>query len=93
MNITKAKKAEKGKRKRIQLTPRGQLHNETIYGRIRQYATKEEKVNASFTEDKIMTVACKRYREALLVRLRQHDGDAKKALYRQKQPCKDSFIY
>lgn len=47
VNITKAKKAEKGKRKRIQLTPRGQLHNETIYGRIRQYATKEEKVNAS----------------------------------------------
>lgn len=79
VNITKAKKAEKGKRKKIQLTPRGQLHNETIYGRIKQYATKEEKVNASFTEDKIITVACKRYREALLVRLRQHDGDAKKA--------------
>lgn len=36
-------------------------------------------MNASFTEDKIITVACKRYREALLVRLRQHDGDAKKA--------------
>lgn len=79
VNITKAKKAEKGKRKKIQLTPRGQLHNETIYGQIKQYATKEEKVNASFTEDKIMTVACKRYREALLMRLRQHDGDAKKA--------------
>lgn len=79
INVTKTKKTKKGIRKTIQLTPRGQLHNETIYGRIKRYAVKEEKVNASFTEDKIMTVACKRYREALLTRLKQYDGNAKKA--------------
>lgn len=79
VNITRAEKAEKGKHKRIQLTPRGKLHNETIYSRIKQYVTKEEKVNASFTEDKIMTVACKCYREALIGRLRQYEGNSKKA--------------
>lgn len=76
INVTNAKG---GGHRKVQLTPRGQLHNETIYGSIRRYATKEEKVNASFTEDKIMTVADKRYREALLERLRLCYGDPKKA--------------
>ena len=76
VNITKTKN---GKHKKVQLTPRGQLHNETIYGCIRRYAAKEEKVNASFTEEKIMTVADKRHREALLKRLKQCYGDPKKA--------------
>ena len=61
------------------LTPRGQLHNETVYGLRHRYVTREEKVNASFTLDKIMTVASKEYREALLERLAQYGGDAKKA--------------
>ena len=60
-------------------TPRGQLHLETVYGNSKQYSTKEEKVNASFSSDKIMTVANKRHRGALLARLAQFDGDAKKA--------------
>ncbi len=76
INVTKKKT---GKNKKVQLTPRGQLHLETVYGNSKQYSTKEEKVNASFTSDKIMTVANKRYREALLARLAQFDGDAKKA--------------
>lgn len=62
-----------------QLTPRGQLHKETIYGSIRRYATKEERVNGSFTLEKIATVADRRYREALIARLAAFDGDAKKA--------------
>ncbi len=68
-----------GTNKKVQLTPRGQLHNETVYGRIRQYATKEEKVGSNFDYAKIETVATKRYREALLNRLFEFDGDAKKA--------------
>ena len=72
-------KVKNGVKKKVQLTPRGQLHNETIYGCIRRYDTKEEKVNASFNEEKIMTVADKRYRDALLERLRMCRGDAKKA--------------
>ncbi len=63
----------------MQLTPRGQLHNETIYGKIKQYATKEERVNASFTEEKIATVANQKYRMALLERLKRYNGNSKKA--------------
>lgn len=73
-------KCAKGKTKTtLQLTPRGQLHNETIYGRIRQYSTKEERVGSAFNAEKIATVANKRLREALAARLRQFDGDPKKA--------------
>lgn len=73
-------KCAKGKTKTtLQLTPRGQLHNETIYGRIRQYATKEERVGSAFNAEKIATVANKRLREALAARLRQFNGNPKKA--------------
>lgn len=72
-------KTRDGKRRNVQLTPRGQLHKETIYGRIKRYAVKEEKVNASFDEQKIATVANKCYRMALLERLKQYGGNVKKA--------------
>lgn len=60
-------------------TPRGQLHLETIYGSSKRYATKEEKINASFTIEKIEAVANKRYRDALMSRLQQFGGDPKMA--------------
>ena len=75
-----ATKMKVGKHKKVQLTPRGQLHLETVYGSSKYYVAKEEKINASFTVEKIQTVAIHRYREALLARVRQFDGDAKKAL-------------
>ncbi len=68
-----------GANKKKQLTPRGQLHLETVYGSIQQYATKEEKVNATFNEEQILKVAKKAYREALLNRLTEFDNDPKKA--------------
>lgn len=76
INISKKKS---GVNKKVQLTPRGQLHLETIYGSSKRYVTKEEKVNASFDAEKIQMVASERYREALLHRLNQFGGDAKKA--------------
>ncbi|MDY4512740.1 MAG: type II CRISPR RNA-guided endonuclease Cas9 [Paludibacteraceae bacterium] len=60
-------------------TPRGQLHNDTNYGRIKQSATKIEKVGSAFDAEKIATVTCQRYREALLLRLAEYGGDAEKA--------------
>jgi CRISPR-associated endonuclease Csn1 len=75
-NITKIKGSTNEK---IQLTPRGQLHKETVYGKLQQYATKEEKVSASFTKEYILKVAKKDYREALLKRLEENDNDPKKA--------------
>ncbi|MFV8337174.1 type II CRISPR RNA-guided endonuclease Cas9 [Flavobacterium sp. RSP29] len=75
-NITKSKGSSNEK---TQLTPRGQLHKETVYGKLQQYATKEEKVSASFTKEYISKVARKQYREALLNRLEDNDNDPKKA--------------
>lgn len=75
-NITKIKG---GAIEKTQLTPRGQLHKETVYGKLQQYTTKEEKVNANFTLDYIEKVAKKIYREALLKRLEENGNDAKKA--------------
>ncbi len=78
ININVSKK-QNGVNKKIQLTPRGQLHLETVYGSIKQYVSKEEKVNASFTKEQIEKVAKKSYREALLARLAEFDNDPKKA--------------
>ena len=75
-NITKT---GKGTKTTIQLTPRGELHEATIHGKIRRYATEKEKVSKSFTAEEIATVACKRYREALLKRLEEFGGDPDKA--------------
>jgi CRISPR-associated endonuclease Csn1 len=70
---------EHGVNKKKQLTPRGQLHLETIYGSMQQYVSKDEKVNASFNEEMIAKVAKKAYRLALLNRLKEFDNDPTKA--------------
>lgn len=61
------------------LTPRGQLHLETVYGSIKRYKTTESKVGGNFDEATINKVAKKKYREALLKRLGEFDNDPKKA--------------
>ena len=77
-NINKIK-TKGGVKSVVQLTPRGQLHKEFIYGRIWQYVTKEELIGSTFDEAKIMTVANAAYRTALLDRLHQYDDDPCKA--------------
>lgn len=64
---------------KIAETPRGQLHLETIYGASKKYETKLEKINATFSEEKIQTVANKKFRDALLTRLSEFDNNPKKA--------------
>jgi CRISPR-associated endonuclease Csn1 len=76
INIT-AKRG--GTNKKTQQTPRGQLHNETIYGSQKRYIVKEETVNARFDEAKILTVTKPAYKDALLKRLRENGNDPKKA--------------
>ncbi len=61
------------------LTPRGQLHLETVYGSIKQYETSILKVGSNFNEEMILKVAKKIHREALLARLNEFDNDPKKA--------------
>lgn len=77
-NINKAKRGKEHQSK-VQLTPRGQLHNETVYGSIQRYATKLEKVGGNFDYAQIEKVANRKYREALRKRLDAFNGDAKKA--------------
>lgn len=79
LNVNKVHKPKGGTYTKVQLTPRGQLHNETIYGSRREYATKEETVGSAFDVEKIATVCKAIYREALLWRLNEFGGDPKKA--------------
>ena len=76
VNTTKTKG---GVNKKVELTPRGRLHEETIYGSSKEYDTQLVKVGASMTLEQIRTVANAREREALLARLCEFGGDAKKA--------------
>lgn len=76
---TNKTKAKNGQKQVIQQTPRGELHEATIQGKIKQYETKVESVNASFNIEKIQTVANKAYREALLKRLQEFNNDPIKA--------------
>lgn len=78
--VTKNKNKVKGKDKPQEtLTPRGQLHKETIYGSAKFLQTKEEKITAKFDEVTINKVQNKVYRKALLERLKKFDGDSKNA--------------
>ena len=91
--VTRNKNNIKGQDKpQIVLTPRGQLHKETIYGKIERYVTKEEKINAKFDLEKIKQVAKLSYREALLARLAEFEGDAKKAFTGKNAPSKNPIL-
>lgn len=77
-NVNKIK--SKGSVKaRVQLTPRGQMHNETIYGTIIRPKEIEVSVDASFDKDKINMVTKPAYKEALMRRLIEYDGNPKMA--------------
>jgi CRISPR-associated endonuclease Csn1 len=77
-NINRHKIAT-GEKQKMELTPRGQLHKETVYGKIQQYIVKEEKISSKFDKETIQKVASQQYREALLLRLAAFDNDPKKA--------------
>ncbi|WP_394330805.1 type II CRISPR RNA-guided endonuclease Cas9 [Niabella ginsenosidivorans] len=80
--VTKNKnkiKTAKGEKIKTELTPRGQLHKETIYGRYRYYESKEEKVGPKFDAETIGMVVNPQYRKLLLERLTTNGNDPKKA--------------
>ncbi|MHB0756811.1 type II CRISPR RNA-guided endonuclease Cas9 [Polaribacter sp. M15] len=82
VTLNKNKTKLKGKDKfhiKAQLTPRGQLHKETVYGKLNEEVVKLEKVNAKFTKEKILEVTKHSYREALLKRLQEFENNPKKA--------------
>jgi len=75
------------------LTPRGQLHKETIYGKILQYASKEEKISAKFDAATIAMVSNPRYRSTLLDRLIACGNDPKKAFTGKNSPSKSPIYF
>lgn len=79
--LNKNKVKQKGGKVHVQkvLTPRGQLHKETVYGKIKRYETKEVAVNSKTTLELVQRVANKNEREALLKRLADNENDPKKA--------------
>jgi len=82
-------KTKAGEKTKIELTPRGQLHKETVYGRLKQYATKEEKIGAKFDKEIIQKVASEKHRNALLQRLAENGNDPKKAFTGINSPDKN----
>jgi CRISPR-associated endonuclease Csn1 len=88
--VTKNKNKINGaKEPQSTLTPRGQLHKETVYGKIQQHIVKEEKVNGKFDEETIAKVTKPKYREALLKRLRENNNDPVKAFTGKNSPAKN----
>ena len=77
-NINRAKTKD-GNQHKVQLTPRGALHNETVYGKIHKYEAEYKKVDGKFTEETILRVSNQKYRDALLKRLAEFGNDPKKA--------------
>lgn len=69
----------KGEKIKVELTPRGQLHKETVYGKYQFYVNKEEKVGLKFDEKTIERVANPIYKRLLLKRLSENGNDVKKA--------------
>lgn len=86
VNRTKTKGGTKTK---VQLTPRGQLHNETIYGHTLHRISEEVKIDGKMTPERAALIAKKAYREAVLERLAQFGGDAKKAFTGKNSPEKN----
>lgn len=81
-----------GFQKTPELTPRGQLHKEQVYGRRKVYKTEEKPVGSKMTAEIIATVASKREREALTTRLEAFGGDPKKA-FTGKNSLENNPIY
>lgn len=80
--VTKNKnkiKTKNGEKIKIELTPRGQLHKETVYGKYQSYVSKLEKVSAKFDLETIEKVSHPLYKKLLLQRLSENENDPKKA--------------
>ncbi len=80
--VTKNKnkiKTSNGNKVKIELTPRGQLHKETVYGKYKYDVNKEEKVSSKFDANTIKKVSNPLYRKLLSERLEKNGNDPKKA--------------
>lgn len=80
--VTKNKnlvKTKNGTLTKTELTPRGQLHKETVYGRYLDWEVKEIPINAKLDVVLAELITKPSYREALLKRLSENNNDPKVA--------------
>lgn len=80
--VTKNKnktKSKNGIKVKTELTPRGQLHKETVYGKYQYHVIKGEKVGTKFDEITINKVTNPKFKKLLLERLFENGNDPKKA--------------
>lgn len=80
--VTKNKnkiKTNKGEKIKTELTPRGQLHKETVYGKIKVPTVFEEKIGIKFDESIVSRVANPIFKRLLSQRLKENGNDPKKA--------------
>ena len=73
-NINKTKKKGTKFNSKIQLTPRGQLHNETVYGKIKLPQNKPIKLSKRFTLSQAKNIVDKQKRELVLAYLTKHSN-------------------
>jgi CRISPR-associated endonuclease Csn1 len=77
---------------KVSLTPRGQLHKETIYGKSKYYESNMVKVGTGFDLKMINQVANPSFREAILRRFIENDNDAVKAFGGKNSPAKNPIF-
>jgi CRISPR-associated endonuclease Csn1 len=92
--VTRNKNKIKGSNKtQVALTPRGQLHEATIQGKLQQYAVKENvKIGSKFDLETVNKVAKQAYKDALLKRLSEYDNNPAKAFAGKNSPSKSPII-
>jgi CRISPR-associated endonuclease Csn1 len=61
------------------LVPRGQLHNETVYGKIKKYAAEKTPLNGRFKLEFLDKFVSETERQLVKERLQQFENDPKKA--------------
>lgn len=92
-NVNKTKTKNRGKFNRVvQLTPRGQLHKETIYGRSWQPEKKLSTINKKFSLEKAKRIIDDRYRNLVLKHLEKYQNDPNQA-FDGKILKKDPILY
>lgn len=77
-NVNKTKK-KSGYNERIQLTPRGQLHKETVYGKMKRPLKKPIRLNSRFSIEKAELIIDKDIRILVLDHLGEYGNDPKLA--------------
>ncbi|NAS32185.1 type II CRISPR RNA-guided endonuclease Cas9 [Flavobacteriaceae bacterium R38] len=77
---------------KIQLTPRGQLHKETIYGKSKRPMEKSIKINKHFTSEQVEFIINKEIKNCILNHLAKYDNNPEVA-FDTKTLKKEPLLY